>query len=195
MDSCCEPLQVEATGAEHQLAVRGFVALWTGQRPSPDDLDADLATIDTMRRHGRIVLDPDGRIAGIHGLSARPTPHRIAHADQVIHTWCAFDAVGIPAALRLDARATTTCPTCGRPLEVSFTEGEPAADGELRLWVPSSPCDHVLDDVCAHANLYCDTQHLADHTPPAGTALTVPRAAALGRATWHDAATALTTTH
>lgn len=193
MDSCCEPLQVEVTEAEHQLAVHGFVALWSGQRPHPSDLDVDPAIIGTMQQHGRIVLDPAGRITGIHGLSAQPTPHRITHANQLIHTWCALDAIGIPAALRLDAQATTTCPTCGRQLQVTFTNGEPVADGELRLCLPSSPCDHLLNDICVHANLYCNAQHLADHAPPAGSALTIPQAAAIGRATWNDAATALTT--
>jgi alkylmercury lyase len=193
MDSCCEPLvQVEATDTEHQLAVRGFVALWNGQRPLPGDLDADPATIQVMQQHGRIVLGPDRRIAGIHGLSTQPTPHRITHGDQVIHTWCAFDAIGIPAALGLDALASTSCPVCGRQLRVTFTNGEPAADPELRVWLPDTGCDNVLDDICAHANLYCNPQHLADHTPPPGRALTIPQATAAGRATWNDAARALT---
>jgi alkylmercury lyase len=194
MDSCCEPLlevEVEATDAEHQLAVRGFVALWNGQRPVPGDLDADPATIQSMQQHGRIVIDADGRIAGIHGLSTRPTAHRITHHGQVIHTWCAFDAIGVPAALRLDAQPTTTCPTCGRQRHVTFTNGEPTADPNLRVWLPTY-CDNVLNDICAHANLYCNPQHLADHTPPPGRPLTIPQAATMGRATWADAATALT---
>jgi hypothetical protein len=73
------------------------------------------------------------------------------------------------------------------PAQVTFTDGEPVADAELRLWFPNTACDHVLDDICAHANLYCNAHHVADHTPPAGRALTIPQAAAVGRTTWHDA--------
>ncbi|HEY3140398.1 MAG TPA: organomercurial lyase [Acidimicrobiales bacterium] len=193
---CCEPpvsLDVETTSPEHRLAVRGFVALWNGRQPSLPELDAAPAVVELMQHHGRIVIGPDGRVAGIHGLSTGPTPHHIAHEGRVIHTWCAFDAIGIPAALGLDAHAITTCPTCGRQLDVTFTNGEPTAEPDLRLWLPSSQCDHLLNDLCAHANLDCNTHHLtANHTRPTGSALTVTQAATFGRSTWHQAATALT---
>ena len=194
---CCPPakLDIETDDTEHQLAVRGFVALWRGERPLLADFGADPTVVAALERHGRIVVDPDGRLAGIHGLSARPTPHRITHPGGEIHTWCAFDAVGIPAALGLDAQATTTCPTCGRQLELTVTHGQPTHAADLRLWLPTGRCEHVLDDLCAHANLYCDDQHLTTNpNRPSGTSLTVTEAAALGRTTWHDAALALDAT-
>jgi hypothetical protein len=196
---CCDPpvsVDLEITAAEHDLAVRGFVALWHGQRPRPVDLDADPAAVDALQQRGLIVIDPidpEGRITGIHGLSTAPTAHRITHADGDVFTWCAFDAIGIPAALGLDAQTRTTCPTCGSDLDVTYAGGQPTAEADLRLWLPTMQCDNVLSAVCAHANLYCDDQHLtatvADDA--IGTILTVPAAADLGRATWQDAATAL----
>ena len=193
---CCQPpatVDLEVTPADHDLAVRGFVALWHGQQPRPVDLDADPATVDALQRRGLIVTDPDGRITGIHGLSTTSTAHRISHPGADIYTWCAFDAIGIPAALRLDAHTHTTCPTCGQHLEVTFTGGQPTASADLRLWLPTTQCDNVLDDLCAHANLYCNHQHLTTTVPTDanGATLTVPAAADLGRTTWQDAATAL----
>lgn len=193
---CCDPpatVELEVTAAERDFAVRGFVALWHGHRPRPADLHADPTTVDALRRRGLIVTDQNDRITGIHGLSTTPTPHRIAHASGATYTWCAFDAIGIPAALDLDAQTHTTCPTCRRPLEVTLTGGQPTAPAELRLWLPTMQCDNVLDAVCAHANLYCNHQHLTTTVADdaTGTILTVADAAQLGTATWQDAATAL----
>lgn len=175
------------------LVVSGFVALWRGSSPRPADLGADPSTVEALLRGGRLVLSPDGRITGIHGLSLTATAHRVAHDGGVIHTWCAYDAVGIPAALGIDAEAHTTCPTCGRHLEVTFTAGRPDADPDLRLWMPTTPCHNVLADLCAHANLYCTAQHLSAHIPDptTGTPLTIPQATTLALPTWHPAATAL----
>jgi alkylmercury lyase len=187
------PVVLDLTGAEHHLTIRGFVALWQGQQPRPADLDADPAAVQALQRRGLIVLDPDGRITGIHGLSATPTAHRISHAGGAIHTWCAYDALGIPAALGIDAQTRTTCPTCGKPLDVAFIAGQPAADPDPRLWLPTAPCEHVLNDLCAHANLYCNQDHLAAAVPDTavGGSLTAADAAHLGGTTWSAAATAL----
>jgi hypothetical protein len=193
---CCDPpatVELEMTAVEHDLAVRGFVALWHGQRPRPGDLDANPATVDALQQRGLIVVDTDGRITGIHGLSTTPTPHRIAHAGGDTYTWCAFDAIGIPAALRLDAQTRTACLACGRHLDATFTGGQAAALADLRLWLPTMRCDNVLNAVCAHANLYCNQEHLMATVPDdaTGTILTVADAAQLGRATWQAAATAV----
>jgi len=193
---CCDPpttLNLRTTDREQDLVVRGFVALWNAQLPRPADLDADPATIQSLQTRGLLVLSDDGHIIGIHGLSARPTAHQITHPGGTIHTWCAFDAIGIPAALGLDARTHTTCPTCGQPLEVNINAGQASADPQLQLWLPTAKCEHVLDELCAHANLYCNQQHLAASIPEQaiGSILTITNAAQLGQSTWNAAATAL----
>jgi len=136
---------------------------------------------------------PTCRIDGC--VVARETPHRIEHADGVVHTWCAFDAIGIPAALGMDAAAVTTCSACGAELRVVLTHGVPPDGGALRLWLPSGECAHLVDDFCRHTNLYCDAEHLATIVPAGtpGQAVTVADAAALGRDTWRDVSTILPT--
>jgi alkylmercury lyase len=195
MDRCHPPdrRDLRTTNAEHEIAVRGFVALWRGHRPQPDDIGADLATIETLQTRGLVVLAPDGRITGIHGLSTTPTPHSITHDGRTIHTWCAFDAIGIPAALQLDAHTQTRCPTCGQHLEITFAHGQPTAPTDLRLWLPTGQCDHIINDLCAHANLYCNQQHLkaSTDTSATGSITNITDAAKLGQTTWQDAATAL----
>jgi alkylmercury lyase len=182
---------VPATG--RRLPVDGFVALWLGERLNVADLSDDPATVEALVQGGRLELDDQGVVVGVHGLTARPTAHRIEHAGGVVHTWCAFDAIGIPAALALDAAAVTTCPACGAVLRVSLHGGVPAANDDMRLWVPGGQCAHLVEDFCRHANLYCTADHVASEVAPGtpGWAVTVTHAAGIGRAEWADVPEAL----
>jgi alkylmercury lyase len=192
--SCGDPPAgpgMSATG--RQLGVDGFVALWRGERLNVADLTDDTATVEALVHAGRLELDDQGIVVGAHGLTARHTAHRIQHADGVVHTWCALDAIGIPAALALDAAAVTTCPACGAVLRASLHAGMPAADGDLRLWLPGGECTHLVEDFCRHANLYCDAGHLASKVAPGapGWAVTITDAAGIGRVEWADVSAAL----
>jgi hypothetical protein len=111
-----------------ELAAAGFGALWDGRAVRPEELVPGRAarvrrTALELAGRGRAELDDDGRLVGIHGLTLRPTQHAFVHAERTHWTWCAFDSVGIPAALGVDAEARTTCPAChpstSRSTEVS----------------------------------------------------------------------------
>ena len=132
-------------------------------------------------------IRPCGRCARTRRGS---TPHRIEHERGVVHTWCAFDAIGIPAALGINAAAVTSCPACGNELRVSLTLGEPNSVGRWCVWFPSGPCEHLVDDFCRHTNLFCNAEHLSSVVPSnaAGRAITVTEAATIGRSTWRDIA-------
>jgi Alkylmercury lyase len=193
-DSCCGDDLLngpEIADAARELGVRGFLALWRGERRPVAELTTNVAAADALAAAGRVEVDEDGVLVAVHGLVARPTTHRIEHADGIISTWCAFDAVGIPVALGIDASAVTTCPHCGTALRVPVRAGEPDAGDELRLWMPAGPCTHLVDDFCRHANLYCNGDHLASVVSKgsAGRAIDVRTAGAIGRATWRDVAT------
>src|SRR5437868_1820615 len=73
------------------------------------------AAIELAERGGAH-LDHDGRLVGVHGLTLRPARHSFAHTGRTHWTWCAFNSVGIPAALGIDAEVRTTCPACHQAL-------------------------------------------------------------------------------
>jgi alkylmercury lyase len=181
--------------AVRRIAVLGFAALWAGRSATLAELLGEHGTelneaTEHLRRRGRIELSPDGVLIGVHGLCRRTTPHRIEHKDDVVNTWCAFDAIGIPAALRIDARATTQCPTCKTPLAVRLDAGAPEPVRKFALWYPQSTCGHLVEDFCSDANLFCTTEHLdrwARDTRAVGRVMTIDDAAELGRECWADA--------
>jgi Zn-finger nucleic acid-binding protein len=179
--------------AARRLGVEGFVALWRGERVTVTDLCDDPMVIDAQVRSGRLEVDDAGVVVGVHGLTARPTRHCIECGDAAVHTWCALAAIGIPAALAIDATAVTSCPSCGIELEVVLRGGKPVdTPAAWRLWLPEGRCDHLVEDFCNNANLYCSHDHLtATATKASGRALTVADVIAIGRATWADAADAL----
>jgi alkylmercury lyase len=174
-----------------RLRVDGFRALWLQRQPVVGELGADAAVIDELAGRGLIEVADDGRLLGVHGLSSRPTGHWIERAAGAIHTWCAFDAVGIPAALGIDAVAISTCPACGREFGVTLTAGIPAISDQ-RVWLPAGGCAHVIDEFCRHADLFCDAAHLDQHVGGRyGRSVTVAEAAQLGRRVWRDVAAIL----
>jgi hypothetical protein len=196
-DDCCDPVFLDgpdAAAAAGRLGVLGFVALWRGQRPAVASLCDDSTVVEAQKHAGRLEVDDAGLLVGVHGLVARTTRHRIDHAAGAVHTWCALDAIGIPAALAIDATAVTSCPTCDVELRVELCQGEPVDTEEpLRLWLPEGICDHLVEDFCDHANLYCSPEHLSATVPKGspGRIATVADAVAIGRQTWDDAAAAL----
>lgn len=179
--------------AAHRLVSAGFTALWPGRPVSLSELldgRDDLATEITagLAAQGRAEVDRDGRLSGIHGLTLRTTRHRFVHDRRTHHTWCAFDSIGIPAALGLDATAHTDCPTCRQPLVADIVGGIPQRDGPV-LWLPTPTGGNLMAEFCAAADLYCSREHLHRriNTDRAdGTVVGLAAAASLGRETWAD---------
>ena len=130
-------------------------------------------------------------MVGAHGVTLRSTAHRIRHDGLETSTWCAFDAVGIPAALGVDARTVSSCPACRRQLEVVIAAGVPADDPFL-VWMPIGPCENVMRDFCPAANLFCSHEHVGDWRRrsgmPDGVALPLVEIAEHGRRAWADVA-------
>jgi hypothetical protein len=149
-----------------RIARAGFRCLWEGRTPLLAELVDAGAVLDEAVAHlqarGRIELSADGRLLAVHGLSHRTTRHRIEHATGRVHTWCAFDAVGIPAGLGINARAVTGCPTCGRELVVTLVGGQPTAVGlplgRLRLRA-LAPCFGIPLALLRDCNLAAHLLH------------------------------------
>jgi alkylmercury lyase len=178
-----------------EIAAAGFVALWDGRAVRPEELvpgparRARRAAAELVKR-GRAEVDDGGRVVGVHGLTLRRTRHHFVHAGRSHPTWCAFDAIGIPAALALDAEARTTCRSCDHGLHIAIRRGHPEASG-LALWLPSATVRHLMVDFCAAADLYCGRDHLEQRIDLArapGEVMDLPGAAMLGREAWADVA-------
>lgn len=198
-DGCWRPLdgdllRADLGDAALGLAIAGFAALWHGRACDPEQLLPDrrelaAQTASGLARLGRAELDGDGRLVGIHGLTLRRTRHAFEHDGRVHHTWCGFDCVGIPAALGLDATASTDCPTCGALLLIDVRSGR-VDDGDVVVWLPTpGVTSHLMNEFCASADLYCTTEHLEvriDVERVIGRTVTLADAAALGVDTWAD---------
>jgi alkylmercury lyase len=191
-------LSAEAAETVRRIAIAGFHALWEGRAPMLDELEggdgAALAeAVAYLQAGGRIEFTADGHLQAVHGLSHRTTRHRIEHRGGSVNTWCALDAVGIPAALGIDARARTACPTCDGELVVTLVDGQPEPLAGAVLWYPETAgsWDHLVDQFCSGANLYCSLIHLEERIGTGtvtGSVLTIQEVAELGRDAWADVA-------
>lgn len=191
---CCdaELLRRDLTNGELELVTAGFNALWRGERRDPAELLPTRPDAERLARglatRGRAELDDDGRVVGIHGLTLRPTRHSFTVEGRDHQTWCAFDAIGIPAALRVGAVAHTDCPACHRAIHIRIDQGVPEPS-ETVLWIPTTAEAHLMADFCASADLYCNLEHLEqiiDATRVSGDVTDLASAATLGGDTWAD---------
>jgi hypothetical protein len=184
-------------GAEVAVRRAGFAALLAGRALTVPELAVAAAVPEAVAAAatgrlvaaGRATVTPDGRVDGIAGLTLRATRHSIARVGAPqLQTWCAFDAVAIPAALVWSATALTTCTACGAALAVLLEDGLPA--GQAWGWLPPGECAHVLREFCASADLFCDRSHLdswrASAGNPPGEPQPVTALADLGRAAWAE---------
>ena len=124
------------------------------------------------------------------GTPPRPatsSPHRLLLDGRGLHTWCAFDTLGIPAALDVDAVARSACPTCGAEIVLGLPAGRPPA-GPVVGWWPEAPSGPVNEAFCPTASLFCNHEHLdtwrAAHPLEPGVVLSLPELAERGRPTW-----------
>jgi alkylmercury lyase len=147
------------------------------------------AALSDLSNAGSITRDPAGAVVAVGGLSVVPARHRLRLDGQQFWTWCAFDGIGIPAALEVDAVVETRCPTCGRALVVQVEAGRPPADSQVVGWLPGGPRGNVQADFCPEANLFCDATHLVawretgDHASATASLVEV---ADIGKATCAD---------
>jgi alkylmercury lyase len=183
-------------GIAHALWWAAFDRLRTGHPARVSDLAATLhiepSTVEAaaadLASAGLLEQDPSGDVVGANGLTLLATRHRLVLDGVELYTWCALDAIGIPAALGVDADLTTTCGWCERARRVHVESGVPFADAAVVLWLPPSACANLRDEFCSLANLFCDRDHLESWRRsaggPGGEARTVEQVADLGREWW-----------
>ena len=88
----------------------------------------------TLIEEGRIVLDDAGEwVVAAAGLSTVPTKHEMWIAGRRFYASCAFDTVGIPAALEAPAQVRSACGFCNEVIELELPTALSRTD--LRVWL------------------------------------------------------------
>lgn len=188
LDGTPDELAVQKAGFGALLAGESLTVAELSQRSGLDVVTVAAAVDALLGRESATVAD-DGRVDGIAGVTVRPTRHGMTVHGHTANTWCAFDSVGIPAALGLDAVAVTSCGYCKERIEVSFTEGRTAATG-LWGWLPALPSESVtlMSTFCSAADLFCDREHFdrwyESAGRPDGEACPIEELLEIGVATW-----------
>jgi alkylmercury lyase len=141
--------------------------------------------LDELRLAGWVETDGDS-LLGVYGLTLKPTQHRLTLRGSTYFTWCAFDIVGIPAALGESAVIVSECANCRLVVSFSMTNGEPPPLPIVISWL-SERCDSIREQFCPTVNFYCDSTHY-ETAVKVGAApdacLTLERASAMGRENW-----------
>lgn len=130
------------------------------------------------------------RVTGSAGLSLTTGAHRLEIEGAAFRTWCAYDSIGIAAALAADAQIETECAVCGRIIRIRTDNGRPAADPYVRLWLATGGA-LLRGDFCEPTVLLCSPEHAAmwaERQEGRGRTLDLVEAATLGSAGWASCA-------
>ncbi|MFY9550882.1 MAG: organomercurial lyase [Thermoanaerobaculia bacterium] len=143
------------------LQVKLAVYRWfaeTGRRPSPEDVaertgitPADvLESYQHLRAQRVLVLDEDGAsIRMAPPFSGVQTQHAVMAAGVSYFANCAWDAFGIPAALRSPATVQSRCERSMEPLRLAIGLGGPEGEAAESGWLfhCAVPAAHWWDDI------------------------------------------------
>jgi hypothetical protein len=123
-------------------------------------LGGDAGTVEQvlgrLEQAGRTRRNSAGAVTGSLGLSAEPTAHELIIDGARRWTWCAYDAVGILAALGASGQVRSRSPHTGTPIELAFDQGRPAADSRVVVFLARGPCVSVVEDWCPLVNFFED---------------------------------------
>lgn len=191
-----------AADLHERIREAAFALLLTERRPiDPDEIagatgapaDALPVMLDQLARAGWVDRDDQGRVAGSAGLSLTTGPHRIAIDGTEFRTWCAYDSIGIAAALGADAEIRTECAVCGAEIALGTQAGQPPVDRPERLWLASGGAD-LRGEFCDPTVLLCSPEHAsvwAERQGGRGRAVDLGEAARLGAEGWASCAAAV----
>jgi alkylmercury lyase len=158
-----------AVDAPGLIRETGFALLLRDRRPvdlrdlaaaSGIDVHDVASAVATLAEAGWLDLDGSGRVVGAAGLSLTTGPHRLTLAGEAFRTWCAYDALGIAAALAADTQIETTCGRCQAPISLACREGIPERAGPERLWLADGGAD-LRGSFCTPTVLLCGEDHAA----------------------------------
>lgn len=86
--------------------------------------DQVVAALDRLAAAHALYLTPGtGDVHFAAPFSAVPTQHTVRADGRSYFAPCAWDALGIPAALGMDAEIDSTCPDCGDAIALTVRDG------------------------------------------------------------------------
>lgn len=116
---------------------RGFVE--TGRPPQ-----ADPEALRRLHDAHALVLEGD-EIRMLNPFSLVPTPHRAHAGGRWWYANCAWDALGVVAALGGDGHFSSSCPDCAEPIELGVRDGR--LDGDGHVFHVLVPAQRWWDDI------------------------------------------------
>jgi Alkylmercury lyase len=129
-------------GGVERLSMRRELYRHYAATGRPPELTADeLGALEAVHA---VVLDHTGAIAFANPFATGPAPFRVETDRRAYNAICAWDALGVLAALDCDGTVTSGCPDCGEPIAVRVRRG--AVD----------PTDAVVHFLVAAAQWYED---------------------------------------
>jgi hypothetical protein len=129
-----------------------FVEL--GRAPTADDVahaarvsSAEVEAVwrDLHRAHALVLDLATTELRMANPFSAVSTPYRVQAAGRWWYANCAWDALGICAALHVDGHIESSCPDCGETLTLDVRDQRP--DDERLLFHCLVPAAHWWDDI------------------------------------------------
>jgi alkylmercury lyase-like protein len=138
---------------ETKLAIYGHFAE-TGTRPAPEEIarrvavpvSAVIESYARLRAQRVLVLEEDGSsIRMAPPFSGVPTQHIVEVSDRSYFANCAWDAFGIPAALRREGTVRSRCEQSKEPLRLVV--GPAGVDDSGWLFHCAVPAAHWWDDI------------------------------------------------
>lgn len=153
----------------------------------PEDVERAQTSdaVERLAASGHLDRDASGAVVGAGGLTLGDAPHRLLLRGRDYRTWCAYDAVGIPAALGAEGAISTRCGVCGRAIAVRL----PAAvdeDRPERLWLAAGGTD-LRAEFCTPTVLLCSPEHAdawAERQRRRGRVFDLGQAWRLGAGAW-----------
>lgn len=134
-----------------------------------------------------VFRDDIGRVVGFWGLALPEMPHRMEVDGVLLHAWCAWDALFLPALIGATARIGSACPVTGRAISLTVSaEGVRSASPRgavVSMLMPAGGFDvDVIQSFCHHVHFIASREAgerwLADRED--AFLLSVPEAFRLG---------------
>jgi len=127
----------------------------SGDAPTPGGIAAELGMpeqeVDAAFRrlhdaHALVLWPGSTELRMLNPFSIAETPHRVRAGGRSWFANCAWDALGIPAALDADAQIASECADCAEPVELEVRDGRLVRGAEL-LWHVLVPARRWWDDI------------------------------------------------